>query len=70
VDTVFISSVQRDYGEIRQAVARAAQTLGMRPLVAEEARGAARSSKGALLDLVRSADALVLIIGARYGGAK
>lgn len=41
----------------------------MRPLMAERAGAAARSPKGALLDLVRSADAMVLIIGARYGDA-
>jgi hypothetical protein len=35
--------------------------------MAEQAGAAACRPKGALLDLVRSADALVLIIGARYG---
>jgi hypothetical protein len=61
VDTVFISSVQRDYSDIRRAVARGVETLGSRPLMAEQARAAARSPKGALLDLVRSAEAMVLI---------
>jgi hypothetical protein len=37
MDSVFVSSVQRGFGDIRAAVARAVETLGMRPLMAERA---------------------------------
>jgi hypothetical protein len=67
MDTVFVSSVQSDFGDIREAVARAIEALGVRPLMVERAPAASRSPKGALLELVRSADAMVLIIGARHG---
>ena len=64
---IFVSSIQRDYSEIRQAVAAAIQALGFEPLMAETAAASPRSPRGALLGLVREADAVTLIIGPRYG---
>src|SRR4051812_46466707 len=64
--TVFLSSVQRDYGAIRRAVQRAIEILHMRPLVAELVGARPESPQRALLDLVAEADLLLLIIGAHY----
>lgn len=66
--SVFVSSVQRDYGAIRRAVQRAIEILHMRPLMAELVGARPESPQRALLDLVAEADVLVLIIGARYSG--
>jgi len=68
VTTAFISSVQRDFGDVREAAARAAEAFGFRVLMAERA-AAGGSPRGALLDLVRESDVFVLILGARYGDA-
>jgi hypothetical protein len=68
VATAFISSVQRDFGDVREAAARAAEAYGLRVLMAERA-AAGGSPKGALLSLVREADVFILILGARYGDA-
>jgi hypothetical protein len=68
VETAFISSVQRDFGDVREAAARAAQAYGIRVLMAERA-AAGGSPHGALLSLVRDADVFIMILGARYGDA-
>ena len=70
MDTVFISSAQRDCGDVRSAVAAAVEAMGIRPLMAERAAASPHSPKGALLALARSADATILIIGPRYGDAE
>jgi Domain of unknown function (DUF4062) len=64
--SVFVSSVQSDYGAIRGAVRRAIEILHMRPLMAELVGARPESSQRALLDLVAEADVFVLIAGARY----
>lgn len=66
--TVFISSVQHEYGTIRAAVRRAIEILHMRPLMAELVGARPESPQRGLLDLVAEADVLVLIIGSRYSG--
>lgn len=63
---IFISSIQRDYGDVRDAVRRAVESLGMRPLMAELAGAHATSPQRALLDLVARADVFLLIVGLRY----
>jgi hypothetical protein len=68
MQTAFISSVQRDYGGIRDAAARAAEAYGLRVLMAERAP-AGGAAKGALLELVRQSDVFLLILGVRYGAA-
>jgi Domain of unknown function (DUF4062) len=67
VDKVFVSSVMRDYSAERTAVKNAVESLGLRALMAETAPASADTSRQALLPLVEQADALVLILGARYG---
>jgi hypothetical protein len=66
VQSVFVSSVQRDYGEIRASVRRAIEILHMHPLMAESVGARPESPQRALLDLVAQSDVLLLIIGARY----
>lgn len=66
VQSVFVSSVQRDYGAIRAAVRHAIEILHMRALMAELVGARPESPQRALLDLVAEADVLLLIIGARY----
>ena len=70
MDTVFISSVQTGYEDVRAEVARSVEAVGFRPVMAENQPAASRSPKGALLELVRTSDAMVLILGARYGDAR
>lgn len=63
---VFISSVQKEFAAVRAAVKRAVEVLHMRPLMAELVGARPESPRRALLDEVRAADVLVLIVGARY----
>ena len=57
----------RDYGAERTAVRDAIESLGLRPVMAETAPASPDASRQALLPLVEQADALVLLLGARYG---
>jgi Domain of unknown function (DUF4062) len=66
VQAVFISSIQRDYGDVRAAARRAVDSLGMRPLMAELAGANPASPQRALLDLVAVADIFLLLVGPRY----
>jgi uncharacterized protein DUF4062 len=66
MQSVFISSIQRDYTEVRRAVRRAVESLGMRPLMAELAGASAASPQRALLDLVAQSDVFLLVMGPRY----
>ena len=63
---MFISSIQRDFADVRQAAGRAVESLGMRPLMAESAGASPASPQRALLDLVARADVFLLILGPRY----
>ena len=67
VDKVFISSVMRGFEDERAAARRAVESVGLRAVMAEIAPARPDASKHALLDLVDPADAVVLILGARYG---
>lgn len=64
---VFISSVMGDYGEYRDAALHGIRQAGCEPVRAEDFPAGTVSSRTACLDGVRSADALVLILGERYG---
>lgn len=66
MESVFISSVQRDYSDVRAAARRAVESLGMRALMAETAGASPSSPQRALLDLVAEANVFLLILGARY----
>lgn len=65
--TVFVSSIQRDFTEVREAALKAIESLGMHPLMAETTGASTDSPRRALLDLVRDADIFVLLLGPRYG---
>jgi hypothetical protein len=69
METVFISSVQRDFGDVREAARRAVETVGMHPVMAETVGASAESARRALLDQVRDADVFLLLLGPRYGEA-
>lgn len=66
VQQVFISSIQREYEDVRASVRRAVESLEMRPLMAELAGSRAESPQRELLDLVGRCDVLLLLIGRRY----
>jgi hypothetical protein len=64
---IFISSVQRDYEDVRRAARAAVESLDMVPIMAETTGASPESPRRALLDRVADADALLLLLGARYG---
>ena len=64
---VFVSSVMEDYGGIRDAASRGIRDAGCEPVRAEDFSAASVSPRNACLDGVCSADALVLLLGGRYG---
>jgi Domain of unknown function (DUF4062) len=67
VQTVLISSVQRDYQDVRQAAREGVETLDYRALMAETVGAAPASSREALLEYVERTDVFLLIVGPRYG---
>jgi hypothetical protein len=67
VDKVFVSSVMGDFEAERDAVRKAIESLGLRPLMAELSPASPDPSRHALLSLVEQADAVVLVLGERYG---
>jgi hypothetical protein len=66
VQSVFISSIQRGYTDVRTGVRRAVESMGMRPLMAELAGASPASPQRALLDLVGQSDLFLLLVGPRY----
>jgi hypothetical protein len=67
MDKVFVSSVMRGFEAEREAVRQAIESLGLRPSMAELSPASPDPSKHALLSLVDQADAVVLVLGGRYG---
>ncbi|MEA2331633.1 MAG: hypothetical protein QOH58_1771 [Thermoleophilaceae bacterium] len=65
--TVFISSIQRDFGDVREAARKAVESLGMHALMAETVGASAESPRRALLERVRDADIFLLLLGPHYG---
>lgn len=64
---VFVSSLISGMEEERAAAKRAIEVLGHEPVMAEEFGARASSPQVACLQGVREADAVVLILGPRYG---
>ena len=64
---VFVSSVMGGYGEYREAARLGIQQVGCDPVLAEDFAAQAISPRNACLDGVQSSDALVVLLGARYG---
>jgi len=64
---VFIGSVIRDFAEQREAAAHAASDLGHEVLRAESLGARDATPEQACLQLERSADAAVVLLGERYG---
>jgi hypothetical protein len=69
VKTVFISSIQRDFRDIRDAARKAVESLGMHAVMAETTGASPQSPRRALLDDVRDADIFLLLLGLVYGEA-
>jgi uncharacterized protein DUF4062 len=65
--TVFISSIQRDFSDVREAARKAVESLGMHALMAETTGASTESPRRALLDQVRDADIFLLLLGPHYG---
>ena len=64
---VFISSVIHGFEALRDAAASGVATLGHRPVRAEDFGASPDSPQTACLAGVRTSDAILLILGARYG---
>src|SRR5207247_7609749 len=64
---IFISSVIRGYEPYRDAAAQAITELGHEVLRAEQLRASDATPEQACLGLERGADAVVLLLGQRYG---
>ncbi len=64
---VFISSVMDGMGGFREAVAKAIDTLGNETVRAEDFSASPNSPRITCLEAVRSSDAMILILGERYG---
>lgn len=66
---VFVSSVMGGYKNFRDAAGEGIRQAGCEPVRAEDFPAATASPRNSCLDGVRSADALVLLLGERYGFA-
>ena len=64
---VFISSIMEGYEAFRDAAAEGIRRAGCDPVRAEDFPASSTSPRNACLDGVRSADAVVLLLGSRYG---
>jgi len=64
---VFVSSVIRDFAEFRQPACEAIQSLGLDVIRAEDFAASPNSPQITCLSGVRQADAVVFILGERYG---
>ena len=68
---VFVSSLMRGaFGPLRDAACRAIKVLGYQPARAEDYSASSSSPRMACLAGVRSADAVVLILGSEYGSCQ
>jgi hypothetical protein len=67
VQTVFISSIQGGFEDVRAAARAGVESFGLRPVMAETVGAADASPQRALLDRVAESDVLVLLVGPRYG---
>lgn len=67
MESVFISSIQRGFEEVRAATRAALESLGLQAVMAETIGAANASPQTALLDRVASSDVFLLLIGSRYG---
>lgn len=65
--SVFISSVQLDFEDERNAAKGAVESHGMRPVMAESVGASPDPSRTALLNHVEQCDVTVLILAGRYG---
>lgn len=64
---IFVSSVMKGYQEYREAARAGIRWAGCAPVLAEDFPAQAVSPRSACLDGVQSADALVLLLGQRFG---
>lgn len=64
---VFVSSVMKGYEEYREATRVGIRQAACDAVLAEEFAAKSASSRNACIDGVQSADALVLLLGPRYG---
>src|SRR4051794_2978374 len=64
---IFISSVMRDFGDVRLAARQAVESLRQHPVMAEDFGAQPHSSQTACLEGVRASEVYVGIYGGRYG---
>jgi Domain of unknown function (DUF4062) len=67
MQTVFISSIQSGFDDVRAAARAGMESFGWRPVMAELAGASPASPQRALLDRVGDSDVLLLLVGPRYG---
>jgi hypothetical protein len=72
INSVFVSSVMKDYEDRRNAAQKAIRELGMEPVLAEGLEADPNSPRNAIYNSITNCDAMVGIYGTRYGwtGAK
>src|SRR5947209_18011722 len=66
---VFVSSVMRDFGAFRFAARQGIIDAGLKPVLIEDVPSLDASSRTACLDLVRSSDVYIVVIGDRPGAS-
>ena len=67
MQTVFISSIQSGFEDVRAAARAGVESFGGRAMMAETVGAAPASPQRALLDRVAESAVLVLLVGPRYG---
>jgi hypothetical protein len=67
MQTAFISSIQSGFEDVRAAARAGVESFGWRAMMAETIGAAPTSPQRALLDRVADSDALLLLVGPRYG---
>ena len=67
MNTVFVSSVVKDFEPYREAAKSAIELMDMKPILAEGLASRAYSSEIACITEVEKSDLIVLILGKKYG---
>jgi hypothetical protein len=67
MQTVFISSIQSGFEDVRAAARAGVESFGWRAMMAETVGATPASPQRGLLDRVAESDVLVLLVGPRYG---
>ena len=70
MQTVFISSIQSGFEDVRAAARDGVESFGWRAVMAETVGATPASPQRGLLDRVAESDVVLLLIGPRYGASQ